>query len=69
MNWTRGLEASVGCPWNMPVSGTPWLRVPEIFTSVTGALVASGNAVGLDAGGTTAAEGTEVAAGAAVADG
>ena len=53
----------------MPVSGTPWLRVPEIFTSVTGALVASGNAVGLDAGGTTAAEGTEVAAGAAVADG
>ena len=69
MNWTRGLDASVGCPWNMPVSGTPWLRVPEIFTSLTGALVASGNAVGLDAGGTTAAEGAVVAAGAAVAVG
>ena len=53
----------------MPVSATPWLRVPDAFTSVTGALVASGNAVGLDAGGTTAAEGTEVAAGADVAVG
>ena len=68
-NWTLGLDASVGCPWNMPVSGTPWLRMPDTFTSVTGALVASGNAVGLDAGGTTAAEGTEVAAGADVAVG
>ena len=69
MYWTRGLDASVGCPWNMPVSDTPWLRVPDAFTSVTGALVASGNAVGLDGGGTTAAEGTEVAAGADVAEG
>ena len=69
MNWTLGLDASVGCHWNMPVYGTPWLRMPDTFTSVTGALVASGNAVGLDAGGTTAAEGTEVAAGADVAVG
>ena len=69
MNWTLGLDASVGCPWNMPVSATPWLRVPDNLTSVIGARVASGSAVGLDAGGTTAAEGAEVAAGAAVAVG
>tara|TARA_B100001245_G_C22554218_1_gene277072 strand:- start:89 stop:448 length:360 start_codon:yes stop_codon:yes gene_type:complete len=53
----------------MPVSATPWLRVPDDFTSATGALVASGNAVGLDGGGTTAADGTEVGEGADVADG
>jgi len=33
----------------MPVSDTPWLRVPAGLTSVTGALVASGNGVGLEA--------------------
>tara|TARA_B100000029_G_scaffold33003_1_gene31412 strand:- start:653 stop:973 length:321 start_codon:yes stop_codon:yes gene_type:complete len=47
MYWILGLDTSLGCPWKIPVSATPWFRAPAGLTSVTGALVASGSGVGL----------------------